>query len=80
MLLNVKSRLEAEVSQVKKEQKRELADKEDELEDTRASAAKRIKNLEQQLEAEHQEQVLAQAPTLAEEQGELKKQGAHPYP
>merc|ERR1719376_1124238 len=33
MLLNVKSRLEAEVSQVKNEHKREVADKEDELED-----------------------------------------------
>ena len=49
MLLNVKSRLEAEVSQVKKGHKRDVADKEDELEDTRASATKRIKNLEQQL-------------------------------
>ena len=57
MLLNVKSRLEAEVSQAKKEHKREIADKEDELEDTRASAAKRIKNLEQQLEAEHDERL-----------------------
>jgi len=57
MLLNVKSRLEAEVSQVKKEHKREVADKEDELEDTRASATKRIKNLEQQLEAEHDERL-----------------------
>ena len=34
-----------------------MADKEDELEDTRASAAKRIKNLEQQLEAEHEEKL-----------------------
>ena len=35
----------------------QIADKEDELEDTRASAAKRIKNLEQQLEAEHEERL-----------------------
>merc|ERR1719342_1486687 len=57
MLLSVKNRLENEVSQVKKELKREIADKEDELEDTRASAAKRIKNLEQQLETEHEERL-----------------------
>jgi len=56
-LLGVKSRLETEMSQIKKEHKREVADKEDELEDTRASAAKRIKNLEQQLEAEHEERL-----------------------
>jgi len=57
MLLSVKNRLENELSQVKKEFKREIADKEDELEDTRASAAKRIKNLEQQLETEHEERL-----------------------
>ena len=74
-LLSVKSRLELEMSQIKKEHKREvcflfravvktycsnhfqIADKEDELEDTRASASKRIKNLEQQLEAEHEERL-----------------------
>ena len=57
MLLSVKTRLEGEISQLKKEHKREVADKEDELEDTRASAAKRIKNLEQQLETEHEERL-----------------------
>ena len=35
----------------------QVADKEDELEDTRASATKRIKNLEQQLEGEHEERL-----------------------
>ena len=35
----------------------QVADKEDELEDTRASATKRIKNLEQQLDTEHEERL-----------------------
>jgi len=57
MLLSVKGRLEAELAQCRKEHKREVADKEDELEDTRASAAKKIKILEQQLELEHEERL-----------------------
>ena len=35
----------------------QMADKEDELEDSRASAGKKIKILEQQLEAEHEERL-----------------------
>jgi len=57
MLLSVKARLEAELTQCRKEHKREVADKDDELEDTRASAAKKIKILEQQLELEHEERL-----------------------
>jgi len=56
-LLSVKARLEGELSQSRKEHKREVADKEDELEDSRASAGKKIKILEQQLEAEHEERL-----------------------
>jgi len=56
-LLSVKARLEGELSQSRKEHKREMADKEDELEDSRASAGKKIKILEQQLEAEHEERL-----------------------
>jgi len=57
MLLSVKARLEAELAHSRKEHKREVADKDDELEDTRASAAKKIKILEQQLEVEHEERL-----------------------
>ena len=55
MLLKVKARLEAEVASVRREQKREVADREDELEDARNSAAKKVKLLELQLEQEHEE-------------------------
>eukprot|EP00090_Calanus_glacialis_P005890 TRINITY_DN14591_c0_g1_i1.p1 TRINITY_DN14591_c0_g1~~TRINITY_DN14591_c0_g1_i1.p1 ORF type:complete len:785 (+),score=316.62 TRINITY_DN14591_c0_g1_i1:56-2410(+) len=57
MLLSVKSRLETELAHSRKEHKREVADKDDELEDTRTSAAKRVKILEQQLELEHEERL-----------------------
>jgi len=57
MLLSVKSRLETEIAHCRKEHKREVADKDDELEDTRASATKKIKILEQQLELEHEERL-----------------------
>lgn len=57
MLLKVKSRVESEMASMRKEQKREVADKEDELEDTRVSASKKIKLLEIQLEQEHEERL-----------------------
>merc|ERR1719341_1804031 len=57
MLLKVKARLEAEVVSVRREQKREVADREDELEDARNSAAKKVKLLEMQLEQEHEERL-----------------------
>jgi len=57
MLMSAKARLQAELTQCKKDHKREVADKDDELEDTRASAAKKIKILEQQLELEHEERL-----------------------
>ena len=42
---------------MKKESRRELQCKEDELEDARAAAAKKMKTLEQQLEQEHEERM-----------------------
>ena len=57
LLLKVKARLEAEVNQVRREHKREVADAEDELEDCRVSAAKKVKLLELQLEQEHEERL-----------------------
>jgi len=57
MLLSVKARLETELAHSRKEHKREVADKDDELEDTRTSATKKVKILEQQLEMEHEERL-----------------------
>ncbi|CAG7833673.1 unnamed protein product [Allacma fusca] len=50
-----KLRLEMQFEQVKKEHKREIQQREDELEDVRSSAHKKVKALECQLEAEHEE-------------------------
>jgi len=52
-----KAKLEAQFQQLKKEHRRELEAKEDELEDVRASAGKKVKVLEQQLEQEHEERI-----------------------
>jgi len=52
-----KVKLEADVNQLKKEHRREVQCKEDELEDARAAAAKKVKILEQQLEQEHEERI-----------------------
>merc|ERR1719219_1365156 len=49
--------LEADLNQVKKESRRELQCKDDELEDARAAAGKKVKVLEQQLEQEHEERI-----------------------
>lgn len=57
MLETSKMKLEVEVQQMKKENRRELQGKEDELEDARAAAAKKLKSLEQQLEQEHEERM-----------------------
>jgi myosin-18 len=56
-LMRGKARLEAEVAQARREQKRDVADREDELEDARNSAAKKVKLLELQLEQEHEERL-----------------------
>jgi len=52
-----KTKLEMQFQQLKKEQRKELETKEDELEDVRAAAAKKVKILEQQLEQEHEERI-----------------------
>ena len=52
-----KQKLEMQFQQLKKEHRRELEAKEDEIEDVRASAAKKVKVLEQQLEQEHEERI-----------------------
>jgi len=52
-----KSKLEMTFQQIKKEHRKELEAKEDEIEDVRASAQKKVKVLEQQLEQEHEERI-----------------------
>merc|ERR1719357_1667570 len=52
-----KVKLEADLNQAKKESRRELQCKEDELEDARAASGKKVKVLEQQLEQEHEERI-----------------------
>ena len=50
-------KLDADLNQCKKEHRRELQCKEDELEDARAATQKKVKVLEQQLEQEHEERI-----------------------
>ena len=52
-----KVKLDADLNQCKKEHRRELQCKEDELEDARAATQKKVKVLEQQLEQEHEERI-----------------------
>ena len=42
---------------MKKEHRRELSSKEEELEDARTSSQKKVKGLESQLETEHEERI-----------------------
>jgi len=57
LLESSKTKLEMQMAQIKKEQRREVQSKEDELEDARAAANKKVKVLEQQLEQEHEERI-----------------------
>ena len=57
MLESSKMKLEVELQQMKKDSRRELQSKEDELEDARAASVKKLKSLEQQLEQEHEERM-----------------------
>ena len=57
MLEAAKTKLEMSMAALKKEHRRELASKEEELEDVRAAAQKKVKVLEQQLENEHEERI-----------------------
>jgi len=57
MLEASKTKLEMSMAAIKKEHRREVANKEEELEDVRAAAQKKVKALEQQLENEHEERI-----------------------
>lgn len=57
MLEAAKTKLEMSMAAIKKEHRREVATKEEELEDVRAAAQKKVKALEQQLENEHEERI-----------------------
>jgi myosin-18 len=57
MLEAAKTKLEMSMAAIKKEHRREVANKEEELEDVRAAAQKKVKALEQQLENEHEERI-----------------------
>merc|ERR1739844_135186 len=57
MLELAKTKLEMSMAAQKKEHRRELSSKDDELEDARTSTQKKVKVLEQQLESEHEERI-----------------------
>jgi len=57
MLEQAKTKLEMSMAAQKKEHRRELSSKDDELEDARTSTQKKVKVLEQQLESEHEERI-----------------------
>ena len=57
MLEQAKTKLEMSMAALKKEHRREVSSKEDDLEDAKAAAAKKVKALEQQLESEHEERL-----------------------
>eukprot|EP00094_Tigriopus_californicus_P002506 TCALIF_02423-PA protein Name:"Similar to MYO18A Unconventional myosin-XVIIIa (Homo sapiens)" AED:0.14 eAED:0.20 QI:0/0.4/0.5/0.66/1/1/6/0/511 len=57
MLEQAKIKLEMSMAALKKDHRREISSKEDELEDARNAAMKKVKALEQQLESEHEERI-----------------------
>jgi myosin-18 len=57
MLEQAKTKLEMLNATQKKDYRRELSSKDEELEDSRTSAQKKVKMLEQQLEVEHEERI-----------------------
>ncbi len=57
LLEQAKTKLEMSMAAMKKEHRREVSNKEEELEDARAAAQKKVKALEQQLENEHEERI-----------------------
>ncbi|XP_046442459.1 unconventional myosin-XVIIIa-like isoform X2 [Daphnia pulex] len=69
LLESARLRLEMAMEQMRKENKKELAQREEEMEDTRCSAQKKVKALEAQLESEHEERTL-----LVREKHELERQ------
>ncbi|XP_063885218.1 centrosome-associated protein CEP250-like isoform X4 [Scylla paramamosain] len=68
MLEGAKVRLEMSIEQMRKENRREVSQREEELEEVRLSAQKKIKALESQLENEHEERTL-----LVREKHELER-------
>jgi len=58
MLEGSRTKLEMEMAAIKKEFRRELTNKDEEIEEARASANKKVKILEQQLEQEHEERIM----------------------
>ena len=57
MLEAAKIKLEMEIATIRKEQRKEAANKENELDEMREVTSKRVKVLEQHLEQEHEERV-----------------------
>ena len=57
MLELAKTKLEMDMAATKKDHRRELGIKEEELEDARTSSQKKIKGLEAQLESEHEDRI-----------------------
>ncbi|XP_066966278.1 unconventional myosin-XVIIIa-like isoform X2 [Macrobrachium rosenbergii] len=68
MLEGAKVRLEMSMEQMRKENRREISQREEELEEIRLSAQKKVKSLEAQLENEHEERTL-----LVREKHELER-------
>lgn len=68
MLEGAKVRLEMSIEQMRKENRREMAQREEELEEVRIAAQKKVKALEAQLENEHEERTL-----LVREKHELER-------
>ena len=67
MLESSKVRLELEINQIKKDFRREMTSREEDLDDLRTTCNKKVKNLELQLEQEHDERM-----TVVREKHELE--------
>ncbi|PSN42313.1 hypothetical protein C0J52_11149 [Blattella germanica] len=77
LLEQAKLRLEMSLEQQRKENRRELSQRDEELEDVRCSAQKKVKALEAQLESEHEErtQLLREKHELERRLGALEEMG-----
>ncbi|XP_069699013.1 unconventional myosin-XVIIIa isoform X2 [Periplaneta americana] len=77
LLEQAKLRLEMSLEQQRKENRRELSQRDEELEDVRCSAQKKVKALEAQLESEHEErtQLLREKHELERRLGALEEAG-----
>lgn len=77
LLEQAKLRLEMSLEQQRKENRRELAQRDEELEDVRCNAHKKVKALEAQLESEHEErtQLLREKHELERRLGALEEAG-----